>query len=66
METISHCLLTFLLNSVWQIPLVTLIAALVCRLMRNNPAGHRHMVWVAALLAAVLLPLASVYSAQLN
>ena len=60
METISRSLLTFLLNSLWQIPLAAAVAALACRLMRNGPAFHRHAVWVAALAAAVLLPLASV------
>ena len=60
METISRCLLTFLLNSLWQIPLVAAVAALGCRLMRNGPASHRHAVWVAALAACALLPLASV------
>jgi TonB family protein len=60
METISRSLLTFLLNSLWQIPLAAAVAALACRLMRNGPAIHRHAVWVAALAAALLLPLASV------
>jgi beta-lactamase regulating signal transducer with metallopeptidase domain len=60
MEPISRYLLTFLLNSIWQIPLAAAVAALVCRLMRNGPANHRHAVWVAALLAAILLPLSSV------
>ncbi len=64
METISRYLLTFLLNSLWQIPLIAAVAALVCRLMHNGPANHRHAVWVAALVAAVLLPLASVRSAD--
>lgn len=63
METISHSLLTFLLNSLWQIPVIAGAAAVACRLMRNGPAGHRHAVWVAALAASVLLPLASVRSA---
>ena len=60
METISRILLTFLLNSLWQIPVVAAVALLACRLMRRGPAAHQHMVWVAALLAAVLLPVASV------
>jgi beta-lactamase regulating signal transducer with metallopeptidase domain len=59
-ETINRSLLTFLLNSLWQIPLVAGIAWIACRLMRNGPAAHRHAVWVAALVAAVLLPMASV------
>jgi beta-lactamase regulating signal transducer with metallopeptidase domain len=60
METISHYLLTFLINSLWQVPLVAAVAALACRVMRKGPANHRHAIWVAALGAAVLLPLASV------
>ena len=64
MEMISRFLLTFLLNSLWQIPLVAAVAALACRLMRNGPAAHRHAVWVAALAAAVLLPLGSIRREQ--
>jgi bla regulator protein blaR1 len=59
METISRSLLTFLLNSLWQIPVAAAVALLVCRLMRRGPASHRHAVWVAALAASVLLPVAS-------
>jgi hypothetical protein len=64
METISRCLLTFLLNSIWQIPLAAAVAAGGCRLMRNGPASHRHAVWVAALLSAILLPVASVRTGE--
>ncbi len=62
METISRSLLTFLLNSLWQIPVAAAVALLVCRLMRRGPASHRHAVWVAALAASVLLPVASMRS----
>src|SRR5882724_7519173 len=64
METISRGVLTFLLNSLWQIPLIAVVAALACRFMRKSPASHRHAVWVAALLAAILLPLASTRTDQ--
>jgi beta-lactamase regulating signal transducer with metallopeptidase domain len=60
METISRSLLTFLLNALWQVPVVALVAMAVCRILRNGPASHRHAVQVAALVCAVLLPLASV------
>lgn len=60
MDTNSRELLTFLLNSLWQIPAVAGVAAVACRVMRNSPAAHRHAVWVAALVAALFLPLASV------
>ena len=49
METISRSLLTFLLNSLWQVPVAVAVAALACRCMRRAPASHRHIVWVAAL-----------------
>ena len=63
METISRSLLTFFVNSLWQIPLAAAVAALVCRFMRQGPARHRHAVWVTALAAALLLPLSSVRTA---
>ena len=62
METISRSLLTFLLNSAWQIPLIAGVAWLAARLMRNGPASHRHAVWVAALFAALPPPAASINS----
>ncbi|MBL8232785.1 MAG: hypothetical protein JNL98_30075, partial [Bryobacterales bacterium] len=64
METISHSLLTFLLNASWQIPLITAAAALGVYLMRQGPAAYRHAVWFSALVAAFVLPLASVRTAQ--
>src|SRR5690606_16930107 len=49
----------FLLNAVWQIAAVAAVTALVNRLIRNGPAVYRHAVWVAALAAAILLPIAT-------
>jgi beta-lactamase regulating signal transducer with metallopeptidase domain len=60
METISRTLLTFILNALWQVPLAAAVAALGCRMMRNGPAWHRHALWVAALAAALLLPLGGI------
>ena len=60
METISRTLLTFMLNALWQVPLAAAVAALGCRLMRRGPAWHRHALWVAALAAALLLPLGGI------
>ena len=64
METISRSLLTFLINALWQAPVAAGVAALACRWLRHGPARFRHAVWVAALGAAVLLPLASMRTAQ--
>jgi beta-lactamase regulating signal transducer with metallopeptidase domain len=60
METVN--LPTFLVNSLWQVPLVTAVAALAAWLMRHGPARHRNAVWTAALVAAIVTPLASVRS----
>jgi beta-lactamase regulating signal transducer with metallopeptidase domain len=60
METISRSLLTFMLNALWQVPLAAAVAALGCRLMRGGPAWHRHALWVAALVAALLLPMGGI------
>ena len=60
METISRSLLTFLLNALWEVPLAAAVAALGGWIMRRGPAWHRHALWVAALVAAVLLPLGGI------
>ena len=59
METISRYLLTFLLNSLWQVPLILLVAFLVSRILGGGPPSHRHLVWVMALVASVAVPMAS-------
>jgi len=49
-------LLSYLLNSLWQVPLIFVAGLAAARLMR--PAGPRmeHKVWVGALLLEVILP----------
>jgi beta-lactamase regulating signal transducer with metallopeptidase domain len=64
MDTISRTLLTFLFNSLWQVPLTAAVATLACRFTRTSPASHRHFVWVAALTAAILLPVASIHAVK--
>ncbi|HWM89761.1 MAG TPA: M56 family metallopeptidase [Thermoanaerobaculia bacterium] len=59
MKTLEALALTFLLNSLWQVPAVVLAAALGERLLRRGPARLRHMLWTIALAACVLLPAAS-------
>jgi beta-lactamase regulating signal transducer with metallopeptidase domain len=59
MDAISRIFLTYLVNAAWQIPLIAVTFAFGVRLMRRLPAVYRHYVWVAALLASVLVPLVS-------
>jgi beta-lactamase regulating signal transducer with metallopeptidase domain len=57
MRTISQLLLTFLLNSVWQIALIATLASVSSWLLRDSAARYRHWLWVAALLLSVGVPL---------
>jgi len=58
--------LTYLLNSLWQVPLVFLAALAAARLAR--PAGPRmeHRVWVGALLLEPVLPLCNFQLSELG
>ena len=66
METLNQALLTFLLNSVWQVALMAAAAWIASLILRNNPASHRHAVWTIALIASLALPLASIPSPGAN
>src|SRR5215471_762886 len=56
MKTISYLLLTFLLNSIWQIALVAAFAAAGAWVLRNTAGPYRHLLWMAALTLSLLLP----------
>jgi beta-lactamase regulating signal transducer with metallopeptidase domain len=59
MRTSSELLLTFLLNSVWQIALIAALATLGAWLLRQSAMRHQHRIWVAALCLSLLVPLAT-------
>ena len=59
MKTISYLLLTFLLNSVWQIALVVAFAAAGAWVLRNIGGPHRHLLWMAALALSLALPIST-------
>lgn len=63
MDALSQTILTFVVNALWQAPLVVAIAWVVLRMARSAPARFRHVVLVAALAAAVALPIASLQPA---
>ena len=56
MRTISQLLLTFLLNSLWQIALIAGLAALGSWLLRDSVARYRHWLWVSALCLSFAVP----------
>jgi len=57
METLRGLVLTFLLNALWQVILVTALTAIAVRLLQSAPARYRHALWVIGLGLAVVLPL---------
>ena len=50
-------LIDYILNSAWQVPLIALAVWLLARITRPSPRIH-HVLWILALIAAVLLPAA--------
>ena len=56
MRISSQLILTFLLNAVWQVALIALLAAVGSRLLRDSRAIYRHRLWVGALCLAFLVP----------
>jgi beta-lactamase regulating signal transducer with metallopeptidase domain len=58
MKTVD-LLFPFLLNALWQVPALVLIASLGERLLGRSPARLRHALWLCTLALCVLLPAAS-------
>jgi TonB family protein len=56
MTAFESWVLTYLLNSLWQIPLVFCAAWIAARLARTAGPRMEHRIWVGALLLEVLLP----------
>jgi beta-lactamase regulating signal transducer with metallopeptidase domain len=59
MATISLIVSTYVLNALWQIPVIVATAWVCMKFANRLPAKYRHAVWVATLLLAVALPLTS-------
>jgi TonB family protein len=57
MSTVTLFAFNFLLNALWQIPLVFCAAWLAARLARPSGPKWEHRIWVTSLFAALLLPL---------
>jgi len=60
MTRISEALLLFLVNATWQAALVALLVSVSDRVLRKASARYRHVLWVGALAACVVLSLSSV------
>lgn len=59
MRTLESLVLSYLANSLWQVPLIFVVGWLTARLLRSLGPGAEHRVWVGVLLLQTLLPAAS-------
>lgn len=59
MDALSREVVTFVLNSLWQVALVAAAAMFADLLLRRGPARYRHVLWVGSLAVAVAVPLIS-------
>ena len=57
MATVNLILSTYVLNALWQIPVIAATAWLCMKFASRLPAKYKHAVWVAALFLAVVLPI---------
>ncbi|MGC2613632.1 MAG: hypothetical protein WA354_06360, partial [Terracidiphilus sp.] len=60
MNGFENVLLAYVLNSVWQAPLLFVAAWVAARLLRTAGPAAEHRVWVGALLSQSLLPAISI------
>jgi len=60
MNGVESVLLAYVLNSLWQAPLVFITAWIAARMMRTVGPAAEHRVWVGALLLESLLPAVSI------
>ena len=61
MRSLEFWILAYLLNSLWQVPLLFAAAWLAERMLRSLGAAMEHRVWVIAMLLQSLLPALSIF-----
>lgn len=61
MRALEFWILAYLLNSLWQVPLLFVAAWLAARALRSVGAVAEHRVWVIALVLQSLVPAASIF-----
>lgn len=57
MASVSEFVVNYVVNATWQIVAIAAVAALGSLLLRSGPAHYRHLLWLAALAACVVVPL---------
>ncbi|HKV32861.1 MAG TPA: HEAT repeat domain-containing protein [Pyrinomonadaceae bacterium] len=58
-EFISNFIMNYVVNATWQIAAIAAVTALASLLLKNAPTRYRHLLWLAALLLCVVVPLLS-------
>jgi hypothetical protein len=66
MNPMSEIVVTYATNALWMTCVIAAVTVLLSRALRRGPSSHRHALWVAALLLAVLLPFASLRGSPNN
>jgi len=59
MAEISQLVATFIVNAIWQITAISVLALLCTKLLHRAPSRFSHGVWIAALGACLLIPTAT-------
>ena len=57
MLRVSEFILSFVLNSAWQVAAIFALAALAAWALRNGPVRYQHTLWMIALIACLTVPL---------
>jgi beta-lactamase regulating signal transducer with metallopeptidase domain len=57
---------TYAANALWMTCVITAVTALLSRAFRREPSSYLHVLWVAALLLAVLIPFTSLRGSRNN
>ena len=65
MKDLEACILSYLLNSSWQLPLIFAAAWVAARTVRRSGVAMQHRIWVSALALETFLPACSVQPVQL-
>jgi hypothetical protein len=66
MNPINQIVVTYVTNALWITCVIAALTSLLSRALRRCPSSRRHILWVAALLLAVVLPFASVRESRSN
>ncbi|WP_254064493.1 TonB family protein [Granulicella sp. S156] len=65
MKDLEAWILSYLLNSAWQVPLIFAAAWVATRAVRRSGVAMQHRIWVSALVLETFLPACSVQPVQL-